>query len=188
MKISKLFAIVAMFLASFSPLFFASVATADGPLWLRCAAADEKGDRVHLAFSNMMIGSVSMTGPAFIESLAAWDDSSDLDATAYDKIILNSGLHFGCEPRYENTTLESVRCEHKNSSDLDIRASYAEGINPSSTVVSKVYGRLTFGLERQKANDSYVVKVEIGSGSSERDDFAFTQTLTGLACESSNDN
>ena len=171
-----------------SAFFTSSIATSDSPLWMRCAADDENGGRVHLGFSNMVVGNVSMSGRSFIESMVAWDGSSDLDATAYDKISINSGSHFGCESRFDNTILHSIRCAHTNNSNLGIRANYAKGVNPSSTVISKIYSRLTFDLEHQQGRDDYVVKVNIGSESSERDNFIFTQTLTNLECLSSNDN
>ncbi|MCX6126761.1 MAG: hypothetical protein NTV34_18685 [Proteobacteria bacterium] len=183
---------------SFSPLislifvntmFVSGMAKAGQPLWIRCTAENrsEEEGRVHLTFSNMLIGSVSITGSEFIKSLVAWDSSDELDPSSYDKIGFNSGLDFGCESYFENSILQSVQCGHKQGGDLDIRANYMKGINPSSTVTSRVYGRLNFDLKRQP-NELYVMKVDLGSGLSERDNFIFTQNLTNLKCESSDDN
>ncbi|MCX6126013.1 MAG: hypothetical protein NTV34_14870 [Proteobacteria bacterium] len=179
---------LAVFIMYAISLFISNIAKADRPLWLRCTADNESEEQVHLMFSNMMIGSVSMSGRAFINSLVAWDGSVDLDAAKYDMIHFNSGFRFGCESRFESRILQSVRCADENDSDLDIRANYAQGINPSSSIISKVYGKLAFDLERQQGNDRYVVKVTVGSGSREQDTFTFKQILANLQCQSSEDN
>lgn len=160
----------------------ASVAqsTESEPLWMWCKGTNDRGETTHLDYSNMFTGSISLSGPEFIEEVIKWDGSADLDPQRYD--IINFGaMYFKCKTAYSDGVLDQVDCNPSGHKFRGITANYMEGINPRIIIDYKAYGSFSSTLSRVPNSTNYVLEMTLSKKDGQK--FRHTQTINNLNCK-----